>query len=74
MSTKTHELLITILNWVFGAVWTSTWWIVVNIDLVNKILEFWLKTLSISSIIMIMIINRRKVVKELKLIFNKCPD
>jgi hypothetical protein len=74
MSEKHHELLIYICNWIFGITGASTWWIVKNIDLINKFMEFGLKGVSLVSFIMIVIINRRKALKELKSIFNKCPE
>lgn len=63
-----------IFNWVLGFAAPTTWWISNNIDLINKYMEFGLRAVSMVSFSCLIIINRRKVVSELKCLFSKCQD
>ncbi len=76
MSSSEHgtNALVCIFNWVFGVVAPAAWWFSANIDLINKYMEFALKGVSMMSFSVLIIINRKKAVSELKCLFTKCND
>ena len=74
MTQNKHEIIIFIWNWVLSILATSSWWIVRNINIINEISQLILTWVSIISFIMLIIINKEKVIKSIRKTLDGCSS